>query len=125
MFHTFENNLYTIRGRFQTINSDYDTASQDVLIPAFIAAYLGKDAQTVALTPFPGRPLPNWRLDYSGLSKLGIFKDVFQSVAISHAYVSSYSVSNFSNSLPVYRCERSAHRSFRAEIITTATTARL
>lgn len=100
VFHNFENNLITIRSRFNILGGgEYDTASQDVLIPAFIAAYMGKDAQTVALTPFPGKPLPNWRLDYSGLSKLGVFKKIFQAVSISHAYISTYTVSNYSNSL--------------------------
>jgi cell surface protein SprA len=77
----------------------YDTTSQDVLIPAFIAAYSGKDVNTISLSPFQKTPLPNWRLDYTGLSKLNGLKDLFQSVTISHAYQSTYSVSNYSNSL--------------------------
>jgi cell surface protein SprA len=88
-----------IRNRFQPVNGvEYDTA-QDVLIPAFLAAYTGKDAKTIGLSPFPKTPMPNWRVDYTGLNKIGIFKDLFQSVTISHAYQSSYSVVNYSNSL--------------------------
>lgn len=101
VFQEFENNLFDIKRRIQTASQglEYDTTSQDVLIPAFIAAYTGKDVNKVSLSPFPKTPLPNWRLDYTGLNKLDIFKDIFQSVTISHAYQSTYSVTNYTNSL--------------------------
>jgi cell surface protein SprA len=100
VFKTFEDNLITIKDRFKSFNgAEYDTTSQDVVIPAFLAAYGGGDAGSIGLSPFPKIPLPNWRIDYSGLGKIGFLKDVFQSVTISHAYQSSYSVLNYSNSL--------------------------
>ena len=77
----------------------YEKKSQDVLIPAFLSAYTGNDPNRVGLSPFPSTPLPNWRLDYSGLSKLDVFKDIFQSISLTHAYSSMYSVSSFTNSL--------------------------
>jgi len=98
VFTRFEENIGTIRQRFQLeTQSQYDSA-QDVLIPAFIAAYTGKDANAVSLSPFPNNPLPNWRMDYTGLSRVGIFKDIFQSITISHAYQSVYAVTNYSSS---------------------------
>ncbi|MEX2234516.1 MAG: cell surface protein SprA, partial [Cyclobacteriaceae bacterium] len=100
VFQTFEENLATIKSRFQSFNgAEFDSTSQDVVIPAFIAAYSGNDANAISLSPFPKTPLPNWRIDYTGLGKIGIFGDLFQSVTISHAYQSSYSVLNYSNSL--------------------------
>jgi cell surface protein SprA len=100
VFQTFEENLEIIKTRFQSFNgAEFDSTSQDVVIPAFIAAYGGNDAHGISLSPFPKTPLPNWRIDYTGLSKIGIFEDLFQSVTISHAYQSSYSVLNYSNSL--------------------------
>ncbi|HEY9488391.1 MAG TPA: cell surface protein SprA, partial [Chryseosolibacter sp.] len=102
VFKKFEENLQIIKSRFQSFNgAEFDSTSQDVVIPAFLAAYSGNDANAISLSPFPRTPLPNWRVDYTGLAKLGIFKDVFQSVTISHAYQSSYSVLNYSNSLQV------------------------
>lgn len=98
VFQKFEQNLDVIKGRFQR-NGELDRTSQDVIIPAFIAAYAGKDANSLSLSPFPKTPLPNWRVDYTGLSKLDIFKNAFQSLTLSHAYASSYSVMNYSNSL--------------------------
>ncbi|HEV8515719.1 MAG TPA: cell surface protein SprA, partial [Cyclobacteriaceae bacterium] len=101
VFNQFIKNTDIIAGRFNTYKpgSNYDKQSQDVLIPAFIAAYSGRSAQSVALTPFPAIPIPNWRFDYSGLTKMQPFKDVFTSFVISHAYTSSYTVSNYTNSL--------------------------
>ena len=82
-------------------NSDgtYGPNSQDVLIPAFIAAYTGKNPDDQDLHAFPEIPLPNWSVTYTGLSKLEIFKEVFRSVKLSHAYASEYSVGNYTSSL--------------------------
>lgn len=100
VFRTFEENLDIIKSRFQAFNgAEFDSTSQDVVIPAFLAAYSGNDARTVGLSPFPKTPLPNWRVDYTGLGKVGFLQEVFQSVTISHAYQSSYSVLNYSNAL--------------------------
>jgi cell surface protein SprA len=102
VFKEFEKNLAIIQYRFNTLRgsgSDYDSSTQDVVIPAFLAAYSGKDARSIKLSPFPSTPLPNWRVDYNGLGKMEIFKEIFQSVTISHGYQSSYSVMNYTNSL--------------------------
>ncbi|WP_267294550.1 T9SS outer membrane translocon Sov/SprA [Parachryseolinea silvisoli] len=109
VFQDFEQNLEEVRQRFNiiyrnnptpdTTESQYKLASQDVLIPAFIAAYTGSDAKRVNLSPFPKIPMPNWRIDYTGLNKLGMFKDIFSSITLSHAYQASYSVVNYQNSL--------------------------
>src|SRR5690606_32000718 len=80
-------------------SGEYGLNGQDVLIPSFLAAYLGKDPNEVKLNPFPKTPLPNWRLDYRGLSRLKGLKDIFSSINITHGYSSTYDVSNFSNSL--------------------------
>jgi cell surface protein SprA len=100
LFQTFKDNRAILQTRFNTITGNaYEGQSQDVLIPAFIAAYSGHSAKTVNLSPFPKIPLPNWRIDYNGLTKMQPFKDIFTSVSINHAYTSSYSVGNYSNSL--------------------------
>jgi cell surface protein SprA len=112
-FDEFAENLEVIRSRFATITGqpEFDTATQDVLIPAFIAAYTGKDPRTISLSPFPNSPLPNWRIDYSGLSKLGAFRDAFQMVTISHAYSASYAVVNYSTNTSQYGDEGSLNLS--------------
>jgi cell surface protein SprA len=101
VFTKFKENINVVRNRFSLINQGhtYENQSQDVLIPAFIAAYSGSSANSVGLSPFPAIPLPNWRLDYNGLNKITALKDAFTSLTLTHAYTSSYSVMNYSNSL--------------------------
>lgn len=99
LYQTFKDNMVILKNRFRTATStEYDAQSQDVLIPAFIAAYSGRSANSVSFSPFPKIPLPNWRIDYNGLTKLEPFKEIFSSVSINHAYSSSYQVSNYVNS---------------------------
>ena len=74
-------------------------ASSDVLIPAFMAAYSGRSAKKVTLSPFPSikEILPNWRVTYDGLTKLPFFKDKFKSFTLSHAYQCTYQVGAFTS----------------------------
>ncbi|MDN5215299.1 cell surface protein SprA [Fulvivirgaceae bacterium BMA12] len=102
VFQDFENNRQEILNRLARANEDLANLalnSQDVLIPAFIAAYTGQDVNKVNLTPFPKMPVPNWTLSYAGLSKLNGLKDIFRSITLNHSYNSSYDVRNFTSSL--------------------------
>jgi len=77
----------------------YDKASQDVLIPAFLAAYGSGKAEKIGLTPMPAIPLPNWNVNYSGLGNIPALKDIFNSVTITHAYRGTYSVGSYVRNL--------------------------
>jgi cell surface protein SprA len=88
----------------------YDKHHQDVLIPAFLAAYTNKDPNSMALVkhdngkintnPFSGiKPMPNWRLSYTGLSKIPALAKTFSSINISHQYSGSLSMNSFTSSL--------------------------
>jgi cell surface protein SprA len=81
------------------LEGKYDLNSQDVLIPAFFAAYSGVSPDKVGFSPFVNIPLPNWRVDYNGLANIGWFKRKFSNISIQHAYSSTYSVGNFVSSL--------------------------
>lgn len=76
-------------------------AGSDVLIPAFIAAYTGVDASKIYLTPFPSlsHMLPNWRVTYDGLVRIGHMSDIFKSFTLTHAYQCTYTVGSFSSFL--------------------------
>ena len=78
-------------------NGGVDMYSSDVLIPAFLAAYTGRDAKKATLDLFPSMlsMIPNWSFTYSGLSKLPFFKKYFKSFNLTHAYKSVYSVGSF------------------------------
>lgn len=103
LFQNFENYRGILKQRLDGLNSngEYGVNSQEVVIPAFIAAYTGKNPTEVGISPFPKLPIPNWSINYSGLSKLPGISDIFSTLALSHAYSSQYDVSNFVNS-PLY-----------------------
>lgn len=112
-FNRFLGNLDVIKNRVEAIyanapsqgggGSNRPTSyqvnkySSDVMIPAFLAAYTGRNAGSSALDLFPGvmSMMPNWRLTYSGLSKLEFFKKYFKSVTLNHAYRSTYSIGSY------------------------------
>ena len=89
----------------------YTGYSQDVLIPAFIAAYSGRDPNEVALVSYENQqnirsnpfkyflPLPNWKVSYNGLSKLPAFTPIFNNFVVTHAYNGSLSMNSFISSL--------------------------
>ena len=44
-------------------------------------------------------PIPNWRITYDGLSKLPLFKRLFNTVNLSHSYRSTFNINSFSRNL--------------------------
>jgi cell surface protein SprA len=70
-----------------------------VLIPAFLAAYTGRDISKASTDLFPNiaAVLPNWRMSYDGLSRLQWVKDNFRSISITHAYTCRYSIGNYTS----------------------------
>ena len=80
-------------------NGSYALNSADVLIPAFVAAYTGRDVNSVETSPFLSilNILPNWRISYDGLSNIGWFKENFKSVSLTHAYTCRYSVGSYTS----------------------------
>ncbi|MCB0397087.1 MAG: cell surface protein SprA [Flavobacteriales bacterium] len=77
----------------------YGQNSQDVMIPAFIAAYGNKSASTVTLSPFNMLPKPNWTVNYTGFMKMEFFKKRFKSFNMNHGYRSSFNVGSYTTNL--------------------------
>ncbi|TAL58764.1 MAG: cell surface protein SprA, partial [Bacteroidetes bacterium] len=77
--------------------SGYGSTSSAVIIPAFIAAYTKSSARTVGLETFPSalRMMPNWRINFDGLSKFEFIQRTFRSVNIMHQYRSTYQIGSF------------------------------
>lgn len=75
----------------------YGPNSQQVLIPAFLAAYTGDSPNKISLNPFPSLPLPNWRVSFDGLTEISWIREYLKSVSISHAYRSSYNVGSYNS----------------------------
>lgn len=77
----------------------YGKIQQQVLVPAFIAAYSDADPNTVGLDIFKTRPAINWKLNYNGLSKVGNLDKIFASVQISHGYKSTLTVNSYNTDI--------------------------
>ncbi|HTF03789.1 MAG TPA: cell surface protein SprA, partial [Bacteroidia bacterium] len=112
VFQQFLDNRATISNRLGVENYPYSTGvlptgfadgysstSQEVLIPAFLAAYTGKRADNHSLSIFPAVPLPNWRITYDGLTKYEKVRKRFKTVAIGHTYRSTYSMGGYQTNL--------------------------
>jgi hypothetical protein len=73
----------------------YSSTHQEVLLPAFLACYAGTNPNKISLDPFLKIPMPNWQLRYKGLGNISFLKELVRSAMITHAYQSTYAVSNF------------------------------
>ncbi len=110
-FEQFLNNRAVISSRLGLANpgsagqdptgfyDGYSEVQQDVIIPAFIAAYTGKNAANTSLNLFPSIPMPNWNVSYDGLTKYGPVKKRFKTLTLNHTYRSTYSLSGFQTNL--------------------------
>jgi cell surface protein SprA len=102
VFDKFRSYRAVLRDRLNIENGsggEYNENSQDVLIASFFAAYTGKDPNTVRTNPFLKFPMPNWDVNYDGLSRIPAFKKLFSSFTVKHKYMSNYSVGNFTSNL--------------------------
>ncbi len=101
----------------------YGKYATEVLIPAFVAAYTGKDPNGVGLidqsnskissNPFRKfLPMPNWKLDYTGLGRIKGLDKIFTNVTISHGYTGSLSMNGFNSALLYQDTSRYSFPSF-------------
>jgi len=79
----------------------YGNTSREVLIPAFIAAYTKSNPHKVGLETFPSalKMMPNWRINFDGLSKFEFVQRTFRSVNLTHQYRSTYQVGSFTTNM--------------------------
>lgn len=101
----------------------YGKYATDVLIPAFVAAYTGQDPKSVSLirqnnpniksNPFRGIiPKLNWKLDYSGLSRIKGLDKIFTNFTLSHGYTGNLSMNGFTSALLYQDVSRFGYPSF-------------
>ena len=127
-FHKFETNRQVISLRVAQQNpywqsipngqkftgdgyaAGYGRYAQDVLVPAFIAAYTGADPKTISLlkqtnpnisaNPFGGfLPKPNWKMTYYGLTKIPAVASLFTNVSVTHGYNGTLSMNSYNSAL--------------------------
>ena len=83
------------------IKADIGETSREVLIPAFLAAYTKSNPNKVGLETFPSalRMMPNWRINFDGLSKFEFVQKVFRSINLMHQYRSTYQIGSYTTNL--------------------------
>lgn len=74
----------------------YSSTSQDVVLPAFLAAYTGSNPNRIGLSMFKDIPLPNWKFTADILNTFYPLKKTFRTFNLTHSYSSVFSVGNFS-----------------------------
>ena len=107
-FEKFRAYRYTIANRLaaandigpQDIDQDgfpngFGKNQQQVLVNSFLAAFTGKNPETINLNPIRTAPLPNWDIKFTGLMGLKPIKKVFDRFTLSHGYRSSFTINNF------------------------------
>ena len=77
----------------------YGAKSQNTLIPAFLSAYTGVNQSKVSLSPFRNLPLPNWNINYNGLSKIKKLSKIFTNITLQHRYTGTYTLSGYTTNL--------------------------
>jgi cell surface protein SprA len=80
----------------------YGPTSQDVLVPAFLAAYTGKNPEKISFETFFWNMMPNWRITFDGLSKLDLIQKVFKTLTLNHTYKSTYSIGSFGTNVSYF-----------------------
>jgi cell surface protein SprA len=77
----------------------YNLDAQQVIIPAFYAAYTGKDPNKVSMTDFPSllSMLPNWDVNFDGLGNIAFLKQYFRSISLRHSYKARYAIGNYTS----------------------------
>ncbi len=123
-FRQFEANRLILSNRLKGMNpyaagagqdadgywEGYGRYAQDVVIPAFLAAYTKKDPTSISLirndnpnirsNPFRSiLPRPNWTITYNGLSRIRGLDRLFTNVTLRHGYHSTLGMNSFNSAL--------------------------
>ena len=77
----------------------YSATQQEVVIGSFLTAYTNSPIDSKTINPRSNLPLPNWTINYAGLSKFEFAKDVVKSFKLNHGYSSSVSVNGMQTNL--------------------------
>ena len=93
-----------LRGKpYDAKNGAVANNTADVLVPAFLAAYTGRDVNSVEMNPFMNllmsllQVLPNWSVTFDGLGRLPWMRDNFKSINLTHAYTCKYAIGSYSS----------------------------
>lgn len=79
--------------------SGYGRTQQEVLIGSFLSSYTSNKVSERSTNPFSSLPLPNWTINYNGLTKFPFMKDRVKNFVIRHGYTSTVSLAGVQSNL--------------------------
>lgn len=86
-------------GTVNGYSDGYSQTQQEVLIGSFLSSYTNTDVNKRTTNPFASLPLPNWTINYNGLSKFEKTKKYVKNFVIRHGYSSSVALGGVQSNL--------------------------
>jgi len=77
----------------------YSGSQQEVVIGAFLTAYTNSAVNSRNINPLNNMPLPNWTINYNGLTKYAFTKKFLKSFTLKHSYSSTVTVGGMQTNL--------------------------
>jgi cell surface protein SprA len=77
----------------------YSGTQQEVVTGAFLTSYTSRGISEKNVNPVKNMPLPNWSVNYNGLTKFKFAKKMLKNFVLRHAYNSTVSVSGLQTNL--------------------------
>ena len=79
--------------------SGYSSSQQDVVLGSFLTAYTSNPVNDRTINPIKNTPLPNWTINYNGLTKFPFARKLVRNFVIRHGYSSTISVNGMQTNL--------------------------
>lgn len=86
-------------GTTNNFANGYSGSQQDVVVGAFLTAYTNNDINGKNINPIKNVPLPNWTVNYNGLTKFPFMKKYVKNFVIRHGYSSTMNISGIRTDL--------------------------
>jgi len=77
----------------------YGGSQQEVVLGAFLTSYTNNGVSAKNINPIKNIPLPNWTVNYNGLTKMEFMKKIAKNFVIRHAYSSTVSIAGLQTNL--------------------------
>lgn len=77
----------------------YSGSQQEVVIGAFLTSYSNRNISQKNINPIKNLPLPNWSINYNGLSKFEFMKKHVRQFVLKHSYSNTISLSGMQTNL--------------------------
>lgn len=77
----------------------YDGSQQQVVLGAFLTSYTNNTVNSRNVNPVKNLPIPNWSINYNGLTKMAFMKKLAKNFVVRHGYSSTVSIAGMQTNL--------------------------